>query len=194
MGTTRQIFAAGPRWSLKGSGRLPGDDEQRPKACDDRKAGPRRRHQRRCGKQKQASRMPVGDPPDPERHQCRADQRAGHDGADRQCAEAALDQVDRQQKGDKAVAKRPHAARREGIGRGPRRHDRVEKVIGMLFLGQRRGGVEMHRRPAPLPRDDAVRLAPVPRSGMDPRQQDVELGCDGGPRFLLQAAPAQHAL
>src|SRR5271170_3930528 len=57
--------------------------------------------------------MSVRDPPDPERHQRRADQGAGDDGADRERAETALDEVDRQQQSNKAIAERAHTARRQ---------------------------------------------------------------------------------
>jgi hypothetical protein len=65
--------------------------------------------------------------------------------------------------------------------------NRVEKVIGMLFLGQRSGGIEMHRHPAPLLRDDADKTGTGSALGMNPRQQEVKLGCDAGPRLPLQA-------
>jgi hypothetical protein len=102
-----------------------GDDKQRPEIRDHRKAGPGRRHQHRRGEQQPTSRIAIGNPPDPQRQQGGADQRAGHDRTDRQRAESERDEVDGKQQRDKAIAERPHAARRQDtqrIGRSPGRH------------------------------------------------------------------------
>src|SRR5205823_2113027 len=73
------------------------------------------------------------DPPDPEREDGRADKRAGHDRTNCQRAEPELDEVDRQQQGDKAIAERAHATRRQYtqcIGRGAGRHRSPPLVTG----------------------------------------------------------------
>src|SRR6266446_2194922 len=64
----------------------------------------------------------------------------------------------------------------------------------MLLPGKRSGTIEMHRRPAPLLRDNAGNAGAGAALIIDPPKQDAELGCDAGPGLLLQAALAQHPL
>ena len=73
-----------------------GDDEEWPEISSNRKSGARRRHQHRCRKKKKSSGMSVCDPSDPQGQKRCADQRAGHYGANRKCAEPQFNQVDRQ--------------------------------------------------------------------------------------------------
>jgi hypothetical protein len=54
--------------------------------------------------------MPVGDHPDPEGQQSRPDQGAADDHPDLEGAEAELEEIDRQQQRDKAVAESPNRA------------------------------------------------------------------------------------
>ena len=68
----------------------------------------------------------------------------------------------------------------------------VEKVIGVLLSGKLNLSIEVRRSLVPALRDDTGEARTCPMFVIDPRQQDAELGCDAGPRFLLQAALAQH--
>src|SRR5262245_9121640 len=71
--------------------------------------------------------------------------------------------------------------------------DRVEKVIGMLLAGELNLGIEVDRSPVPALRDDAIKDCSGPMLIIDPRQENAELGCDTGPRLLLQRPFVQYA-
>jgi hypothetical protein len=61
----------------------------------------------------------------------------------------------------------------------------VEKIVGMLLAGERHGGIEVHRSPAPSLRGDTGKTNAGAALVMNPRQQDPEFRCDATLRRIV---------
>src|SRR5205823_12820908 len=79
----------------------------------------------------------------------------------------------------------------ENLGNRPHRpvartlDNHIEKIIRVLFPGERDLSIEMHRPPIPSLRDDPGQACPGAMFVIDPRQQNAEFGRNTGSRLLL---------
>ncbi len=96
-----------------------GDQQQRPEVVDEGEPEPGDDGEHRAADEQFAQVQPVGDQPDQQGERGRAEHGGGGDHADLHRAESQLDQVQRQQHADEAVAKGAHTARGQQGARVP---------------------------------------------------------------------------